>query len=141
MDENNHITAKERYALPWIAIFSIIFSFGIVFLVCVFWTPVQIRYYASLFNSPDMREKVKGVGGLLTLGDKGKKELAEKLDGGEPAVKILAEGWGNVNQIYSDGSTPLFRAVAEGYEDVVGLLLAKGADINLVSRWVGGFND
>ena len=135
MGENYHEIPKERYAVPWMVIFFIIFSFGIIFLVCVFWTPVQIRYYASLFNSPDMREKVKSVGGLLTLGDKGKKELAEKLEGGEPAVKILAEGWGNVNQIYSDGSTPLFRAIAEGREEVVRLFITKGANVNLVSRW------
>ena len=50
------------------------------------------------------------------------------------AVKALLDRGANPNAADSTGNTPLFGAVAKGFNTVVQLLVDKGADVNVVNK-------
>jgi ankyrin repeat protein len=52
-------------------------------------------------------------------------------------VALLLDQGAVINSARQDGVTPLFIAVQDGQQDVVALLLEKGADVNMQAR-VGG---
>ena len=59
----------------------------------------------------------------------------------EEASKAIVAG-ADVNAkgkegVYGDGATPLWNAARGGEKEMVELLIAKGADINLSAKWMG----
>ena len=59
----------------------------------------------------------------------------------EEASKAIVAG-ADVNAkgkegVYGDGTTPLWHAASGGENEMVELLIAKGADINLSAKWMG----
>ena len=53
----------------------------------------------------------------------------------EAEARSLIEGGADVSTRTPYGTTPLDRAVAAGFKDIVELLIAKGADVNAKDNW------
>jgi len=53
----------------------------------------------------------------------------------EAKARSLIEGGADVNRRTPYGTTPLDRAVGAGFKDIVGLLIAKGANVNTKDNW------
>ena len=54
-------------------------------------------------------------------------------------MQMLVDKGAEVNKADDDGLTPLHRSARKGNVEMVSLLVANGADLNVKDRWVGGF--
>jgi ankyrin repeat protein len=114
----------------------VVLVFSAVIAACLLWTPVKLRYYFSKFQSPDMKTKLEGIDGLISIGSKGKKALAKGFEGKEKAADLISKSWHNVNFKFDDVKDyarihqPVHIAAKNGWLDVLKVLKAKGADLN-----------
>ncbi|MHC4662359.1 MAG: ankyrin repeat domain-containing protein [Planctomycetota bacterium] len=121
-----------KLSLPLKLGIFVVVLFAAVIIACLLRTPVRIRYYSAKLKSDDPKEKLVGAEGLINIGEKGIDALAESLIGGDKAATLLMGNWDDVNKAVNGDiykRTPLTRAIECRYEDVVLLLLAKGADV------------
>ena len=51
-------------------------------------------------------------------------------------MQMLVDKGAEVNKADDDGLTPLHRSARKGNVDMVSLLVANGADLNVKDRWV-----
>ena len=98
-------------------------------------TPLDLAQKANRSDSPEVKAAKKEIADLLrTHGGKTGEELnviiAAAKNGDIEAVKqYLADG-ADVNEKAGDGTTPLHNAAGYGHNEIVELLIAKGADMN-----------
>jgi len=84
------------------------------------------------FNSRNMKRRVAGIDGLLSLGRGGAEKLAELLPEGRDGVVFLLSVWNKVNGViqWDDGKfrPPLHEAARRDYDFIEEILIARGAD-------------
>ena len=66
-----------KVSLPMKLGIFVIVLFAVVIAACLLWTPLRIRYHLARFRSRDPEIRVKGVNGLLRMGEKGRKIIIE----------------------------------------------------------------
>ncbi|TET36367.1 MAG: hypothetical protein E3J72_09015 [Planctomycetota bacterium] len=68
-----------KLGLPVKLAVFVVLLFAAVIAACLLWTPLRIKYYVSKYRSDDAELIVRGIRGLLSIGDKGRNELEEIL--------------------------------------------------------------
>ncbi|MHC4661912.1 MAG: ankyrin repeat domain-containing protein [Planctomycetota bacterium] len=121
-----------KLSLPLKLGIFVVLLFSAIIAACLLWAPIHVRYYRGKLQSPETEaeERVRGVTGLLRFGRKGLVVLAEELDGGEDAARLLAENWKNVNKPAKNGylgRAALHVAAEKGYLKAARLLIYNGA--------------
>ncbi|TET37758.1 MAG: ankyrin repeat domain-containing protein [Planctomycetota bacterium] len=120
-----------KLSLPIKLAIFVLVLFALVITTCLLWTPVKIRYYRSMLDSPNITNRVKAVGGLVHIGEKGRQTIIESFPDGEDAALLLIRFWDNCNGIYSDNawSVPIQHYAAyRGYQELFQILIARSAD-------------
>jgi ankyrin repeat protein len=77
-----------------------------------------------------MEDIIKSLGGVNNVNDILKKSLDREII---PMIKYAIENGADVNKIYDDNQTPLYKACLLENFDLVKLLLEKGADVNSIN--------
>ncbi|TET36102.1 MAG: hypothetical protein E3J72_09445 [Planctomycetota bacterium] len=129
--------------LPLILGISVIVLFALVIATCLLWTPVKVTWYVSKLRSVSAGENAKGVDGLLSLGERGKKAFQDTLSCKSDEAEFIAGCWNSVNDNVPEWKndseavsmiSPLHYAVISDYVHAVRLFLAKGADVHAIDH-------
>ena len=60
---------------------------------------MKVRYYTAKLKSDDVKERVAGVDGLMSMGAKGKDALRKSFAEGDKSAQLVINNWENVNHI------------------------------------------
>ncbi|MHC4663324.1 MAG: tetratricopeptide repeat protein [Planctomycetota bacterium] len=105
--------------------------FSLLLAGMLLWIPVRIRYHTSLFQSDDILRQVRGVDGLLSIGEKGREALRNLFPERAEAYNLLVEFWKNpgadqiLNAEKSIHESKVLEAAYKNYETAARLMIAK----------------